>query len=175
MIFFFLFLTAFTEDRLGLSLPAIIFPPVFSSQSNWYDMNAGNFNLLLIKTCCWHWLHTEGNPGHSCSQFSSSPSVVLLSSLQLYLPFIPLYFFVLPFTRLFSFLYDSPTTMKRKREPSGEKSSSSTTTSWRRRSPSISSERTTWVSTTAWSGTGCHKSELSQCEETSSDAFRPGN
>lgn len=36
-------------------------------------MNAGNFNLLLIKTCCWHWLLTDNNLELSCSQFYSSP------------------------------------------------------------------------------------------------------
>lgn len=50
-------------------------------------------------------------------------------------------------------LHCSPSTMKRKREPSAGKSSSSTITSWRRRSPSINSERTMWV----LKGASCNK------------------
>lgn len=49
-----------------------------------------------------------------------------------------------------------PSTMKRKRELSAGKSSSSTTTSWRQRSPSINSERTTWVAWAASCEMGCH-------------------
>lgn len=139
-------------------LPAIIFPS-FSSQSNWYDMNAGNCNLLLIKTCCWRWLLTDDNSELSCSQVSSSP----LSCFSFLPPTLPPSYFSLCFPLALywiAFLYYSLTTMKRKREPYGEKSLSSTTTSWRRRSPSISWERTMWVPKTASSITGCHKSEL---------------
>lgn len=59
---------------LFLSLSPFSLPLYFSfsySQSNWYDMNSGKCNLLLIKTCCWHRLQTDSNLRLSSSHFSS--------------------------------------------------------------------------------------------------------
>lgn len=73
-LFYFIFL----QNSLKINWVWHYFSICFSSQSNWYDMNAGNFNLLLIKTCCWHWLLTDNNLELSCSQFYSSPLLCFL-------------------------------------------------------------------------------------------------
>lgn len=89
----FYFFTAFTENRLGLTFACYYFPLSFSSQSNWYDINAGNCNLLLIKTWCWHWLLTDDNSELSCSQFSFSP----LLCFSFFPPTLPPWYFSLRF------------------------------------------------------------------------------
>lgn len=71
-------------------------------------MSAGKCNLLLIKTCCWHWLQTDSDLRLSSSHFSSpllsfyfsslAPPTLAPSSLSCYLntQLFPLTLYVLP-------------------------------------------------------------------------------
>lgn len=160
-------------------------PLYFSySQSNWYDMSSGKCNLLLIKTCCWHRFRTDTDLGLSSSHFSSPllssyfssvgpptlaplsfscylntqlfPLTLWLSSYNLLCHLLSSLPLISLLTCLFFLLHCSPSTMKRKREPSAGRSSSSTTTSWKRRSPLTSSERTMWVLRAPSCNTGSH-------------------
>lgn len=88
--FFVFFFTAFTKYRLGLTFSCYYFSLSFSSQSNWYDMNAGNCNLLLIKTCCWAWLAHWRQLGALVLSIFFLSAVVFLSSIQRCLPHISL-------------------------------------------------------------------------------------
>lgn len=137
-------------------------------------MSPGKCNLILIKTCCWHCLHTDTDLQLSSPHFSSTSSIILFFfcwSSKLWLPHI---FYLIPslapftscpssylllflllsvtyivlFSSWFFLFHCSPTTTRRKSELSAGKLSSSTTTSWRQRSPLISSERTMWVNRT---------------------------